>query len=316
MIYNRQVWGFFIITHCVTLDSVMVMNFTISFAIHFLNPLKKIPMARKLSNDEIKWILNIETSGARKEIAAASDEINKLAAANKRMATEKKAAEKQIAQQEKTMERLTKAEKENSEAFREAETTRNSARAEMEDYTIKMGENSRAIEENTTKIGELKQGMSLTEMTMSQLRERAADLQKQLNNTSSEANPEAYRALQKDLTAVNARMVEVKGAGKGLMAQLAGIPHPVGTATKTVMGFGTALKKLALNPVGAVLMALVVLFKALRVGVNSSEEASNKFNQILAPMRLLFDKLLLVVQKLTNAILGWIQSAMEGIGRL
>ena len=272
-------------------------------------------MARKLSNDEIKWILNIETSGARKEIAAASDQINKLAAANKRMATEKKAAEKQIAQQEKAMERLTKAGMENSEAFREAEATRNSARAEMEDYTIKMCENSRAIEENTTKIGELKQGMSLTEMTMSQLREPAADLQKQLNNTSASANPKEFNALNKDLSAVKARIGEVSNEGKSLMQQFAAMPHPVGTAAKTVMGFGTALKKLAMNPVGAIIMAIALAFTALRKGINSSEEAMNKFQQILAPLRLLFDRLLYIIQKVTVAVLGFVQSLIEGISR-
>lgn len=269
----------------------------------------------KLTQDEIKWILSVDSKGANREIAVTSSEINKLAQSNRTMTADMKLAEKQIKQQEKEMARLSKAGQENSEAYRQAKETRDMARHDMDDYTRKIAENNRAIDENKKKIEELEQGMSLNEMTMKQLRQRASDLQKQLNITSKEANPKEYNNLQKELQQVRTRMFDVSNSGKGLVQQFAAMNNPVGQAAKAVLGFGQALKALIANPVGVVIMAVAAAFMAIKTAINSSEEASNRFQKIMAPLKLLMDGLLNVLQKVVGAFLDFTLAIMDWAGK-
>ena len=269
----------------------------------------------KLTPDEIKWILSIDAKGVNKEIAVTSSEINKLSQANKVMAADMKAAEKQIKETEKAMEKLAKAGQQESAAYRELKSTRDSARADIDDYTRKIGENNRAIAESKKKIEELTAGMNINEMSMKQLRSRAAELQKQLNVTSYSANPKEYKALQKELSQVTSRMEFVGMQGKGLIAQFAGMNHPIGTAAKAVQGFGQALKALIANPVGIIIMAVAAAFTALKKAITSSEENMNKFQQLLAPLKVLFDALMLVIQKTAGAILDFVLKVVDGFAK-
>lgn len=270
----------------------------------------------KLTQDEIKWILSIDAKGVNKEIAVTSSEINKLSQANKVMAADMKAAEKQIKETEKAMEKLAKAGQQESEAYQELKATRDSARADIDDYTRKIGDNNRAITENKKKIEELSNGMSISEMSMRQLRQRATELEKQLNATSYSANPKEYKALQKELGQVNSRMEFVERQGKGLLQQFAGMNHPIGTAAKAVLGFGQALKALIANPVGLIIMAIAAAFSMLKTAISSSEENMNKFQQLLAPLKVLFDALILVIQKTAGVILDFVLKTLDGLAKL
>lgn len=270
----------------------------------------------KLTQDEIKWILSIDAGGVQKEIAATSSEIQKLSAENRLMEKDMKAAEKQIKEQERIMQRLAKAGMEESSAYKEARATRNSARADINSYTVRIRENSRAIKENEKKLKELNEGMKLNEMSMKQLRARAAYLRKQLSVTSYAANPKEYKKLQKELSRVNRRMADVSGKGKGLIAQFASMNHPVGTAARAVQGFGQALRALLGNPVGLIIMAIAGAFMALKKAVSSSEENLNKFQQLTAPLKALFDALLLIIQKVAGAILDFALKAVESFTKI
>lgn len=270
----------------------------------------------KLTQDEIKWILSIDAKGVNKEIAVTSSEINKLSQANKVMAADMKAAEKQIKETEKAMEKLAKAGQQESEAYQELKATRDSARADIDDYTRKIGENNRAIDENKKKIEELTDGMDINEMSMKQLRQRAAELKMQLNATSASANPKEFQALQKDLEKVNTRMFDVQNQGKGLVQQFASMNNPVGSAAKSVLGFGQALKALIANPVGIIIMAVAAAFMALKKAITSSEENMNKFQQLLAPLKVLFDALMLVIQKTAGVILDFVLKTLDGLAQL
>ncbi|NLV87629.1 MAG: hypothetical protein GX025_10525, partial [Clostridiales bacterium] len=103
-----------------------------------------------------------------------------------------------------------------------------------------------------------------------------------------------------------------------MMDNMTAIPVPVGMAASAMKGLGTAMKALAANPIGVVIMALVAVFMAFKKAISSSEDASTKFQMILAPLKALMDALLNVVQKLvgtfldlTLAVMGWITKAME-----
>ncbi len=272
----------------------------------------------KLTEDQIRWILSIDAKGVHKEIAVTSSEIRNLEQDNKRMSKEMKGVETAIKEMEKEMARLTRAGRENSEEFKRIKAIHHEATMEAENYRVKTIENTKAIEEEKKKLEELEESMSVNEMSMRQLRQYASELQKQLEATSFAANPGEYKELQKELTYVQNRMQFVGQQGKGLIAQFAGMNHPVGTAAKAVQGFGQALKVLIANPVGIVIMAIAVAFSAFKKAINSSEEASNKFQIVLAPLKALFEGVLYIVQKvvvglldLTAAMLDWASKAAE-----
>lgn len=248
-------------------------------------------MAGKLTQDEIKWILSIDAKGVNKEIAVTSSEIIKLSQANKMMAADMKAAEQQIKQQEKEMSRLTRAGQQNSAAYQQAKATRDSARADMDDYTRKIADNNRAIENNREKISELTAGMNLNEMSMKQLRQRASELAKQLNVTSLAANPEEYKALQKDLDATKLRMSELRNAGSGLMDNLSAIPGPAGQVASSVKGIIQAMKALMATPIGIALAAITAGFFALKSAIGSSDEATTKFEGSMKGLRTAWDSM-------------------------
>lgn len=267
----------------------------------------------KLTQDEIKWILSIDAKGVNKEIAVTSSEINKLAQANKVMAADMKAAEKQIKETEKAMEKLAKAGQQESEAYQELKTTRDSARDDIDDYTRKIGDNNRAITENKKKIEELTAGMNINEMSMKQLRQRAAELKTQLNATSASANPKEFQALQKDLEKVNSRMFDVGTQGKGLLQQFAAMNNPVGSAAKSVLGFGQALKALIANPVGLVIMAIVAAFYALKTAIMGSDEATTKYEAAVAALRTILDALKRNVVEVVGAFINLITLDFAGL---
>lgn len=248
-------------------------------------------MAGKLTQDEIKWILSIDAKGVNKEIAVTSSEIIKLSQANKMMAADMKAAEQQIKQQEKEMSRLTRTGQENSSAFQQAKATRDSARADIDDYTRKIADNNRAIETNRQKITELTSGMDLNEMSMKQLRQRASELAKQLNVTSLAANPAEYKALQKDLDATKLRMSELRNAGNGLMDNLSAIPGPAGQVASSVKGIIQAMKALMATPIGIALAAITAGFYALKSAIGSSDEATTKFEGSMKGLKTAWDSM-------------------------
>lgn len=167
-------------------------------------------MANKLKDDEIRWILSLDAKGVQGELKTTSSVIQRLTDDNKKLEAELKLATRQMAEAEKEMKKLTAAGKEDSEAFREAEATYKSAADEVADYTKRIRDNKKAIEENNAKAKEMVKTLKLEDMTMNQLKQRAYDLQKQLDNTSKSAHPEAYKALEKELNQVNSRMGELK----------------------------------------------------------------------------------------------------------
>lgn len=119
------------------------------------------------------------------------------------------------------------------------------------------------------------------------------------NNRRDVAN---YRGqiegLFKDMGALNGVF---PGAAKGATA--------FGTSIK---GLSTAFKALLANPIILVITGVVALFTALGKALKSSEEMTQRFNAVLAPLKLVMDAVLNVLQ----TIVGWILSGIEAIGKL
>lgn len=168
----------------------------------------------KLKDDQIRWILSLDAKGVQSELTSISSVVQQLTDDNKKLEAELKLATKQMSDAEKEMKKLAAAGKEDSDAFREAEATYRSAASDIADYTKRIRDNKKAIEENDAKAKEMVKTLRLEDMTMKQLKQRAKELEKQLDDTSEGTHPEVYQALDKELTAVKNRMGELKKSSK------------------------------------------------------------------------------------------------------
>ncbi|MDR0681169.1 MAG: hypothetical protein LBG15_04865 [Dysgonamonadaceae bacterium] len=273
-------------------------------------------MAGKLKDDQIRWILSLDAKGVQGELQTLSSTVKRLQADNASLKKEMSAAGKQMKEAASEMARLEKAGQKTSVAYQEAKGTFEAAKEEIASYTQKISENNKAIEENKKKTSEIIREMKTEDMTMSQLRQRSNDLQKQLNNTSAAADPKAYKALQKELGAVNNRMFVVENTGKSMLSQFASMNNPVGSAARAVQGFGQVLTYLTKHPVIATIALIIGLFVKLKDALFKNEEAMNSLNRLMAPMKVLFDGIVNVIQKLVIGFLQFVEVVLSGISKL
>lgn len=143
-------------------------------------------MGKKLSEDEIKWILSVESSEAQQNIHKLTKENQKLAASNKALTKE--------------MTELVAQGKKESQEYKNLDKALQS--------------NNQQISKNKKLIGALTDKLNINELTMAQLRKRAKELARQLENTSRAAHPEEYARLNNQLKATNARIGQLNNSGK------------------------------------------------------------------------------------------------------
>lgn len=179
-------------------------------------------MGKKISEDEIKWILSVNSTQAQQEIRS-------LEKANKDLKKSNKAlTEEQV--------KLIAAGKKESEEFR--------------NISKEIKKNNSILNQNTGKIKDLEKSMGLTSLTMNQLRRKAKELQRQLSDTSKQTNPEEYSQLERELGAVRDRMDEVQSSSnrvRGAMGSVEGGIKKVGFAIKAFVLYkvGEYLKSIA-----------------------------------------------------------------------
>lgn len=238
-----------------------------------------------LRDDNINLHINVTSNEAQESIRQLSQNNRDLEKTNKAVRLE--------------MEKLKAQGKEQSDEFKQLETVYKS--------------NSASIRENAKEIKNLEQSLGLNDMTMTQLRKHAKELQSQLDHTVESADPKGYSDLQKQLEATKGRMGELKGAGQSLAGQLSSIPGPAGSVVQGVMGINSAFKILLANPIMLVIAAVVAIFKALYDALKSSEDATNKLNAIMAPLGAIMDAILNVIQRCVGVILNFISSIVNGL---
>ena len=246
-------------------------------------------MSAKLTDDHIKWILDLDAEGIQGELVKVSSQIKSLTIDNKNLASEMKEASKQMNDAQAAMTKLEKVFQTNSVAYKEAKATFESAKNEVADYKKKIESNTVAIAKHKQTIDTVVKSMNIQDMTMTQLKQRAADLEKQMAKTSISASPDAYKNLDKQLSAVNSRMGEVKDFNKGLLAQFAEMHNPVGSAAQTVIGFSDALSAIFKSPYGLLLAGIAAAFYLIKTAVEGSEEATVRYNAALKSMHSLSD---------------------------
>lgn len=144
-------------------------------------------MANKhLTEDEIKYTVNVESSNTQKKIHELEQQTKKLRSENK--------------------ERLQQMIKMEAAGKKETDTYKNLKK--------QYSETGKEIKNLTSQISEHTSKINVLDMTMVQLKKRQKELQRELDNTSQSLNPEAYDVLEKKLQEVGGRMAELKQNAK------------------------------------------------------------------------------------------------------
>lgn len=149
-------------------------------------------MAKKLTEDQINWILSVDASEAQQEI-------RKLVKTNRELVNVNKERRQELI-------KLEAQGKKETEEYRNLES--------------EIKKTSQAISTNNKLVGELEKKLDITGLTMSQLKKKARDLQRQLDQTVQSANPEEYQALQNELDRVRGRMDELRAAGRHVQNEM------------------------------------------------------------------------------------------------
>lgn len=93
-----------------------------------------------------------------------------------------------------------------------------------------------------------------------------------------------------------------------------GIAPAMTIAKNSVVTFGKSLLGLLANPIVATLTAIAGAIMLVSKGISSSEENSNKWAVIIAPLNRLLTAMLSVVQEITGAILSWVNNGARLVG--
>ena len=146
-------------------------------------------MANKhLTEDEIRYTVDVKTADAQKAIYTLEQQSKKLRSENKARLSQMISLE--------------------AAGRKESETYRNLKK--------QYSETSKEIRTLTDRIGEQTSKIDILDMSMVQLKKQQKSLQKEMDNTVKSLNPEAYGVLEHRLMDVNARISELKQNAKSL----------------------------------------------------------------------------------------------------
>lgn len=173
-------------------------------------------MGKHLSEDEIKYVVTAETNEAQKNIFQLEKKVKDLT-------KEEKDRRSQMIELEARGKKNTKAYKNLSE--------------EADKYKKQIRELNKEIAAETKKL-------DVNSMTMNQLKKRAKDLQRQLDNTAQALHPQKYAELEKQLHTVKDRMENLKFTAKSMMEVFANdniLNYALGNAYTKIASFVFAM---------------------------------------------------------------------------
>lgn len=184
------------------------------------------------------------------------------------------------------------------------------------EYRALADQEAEVLNKQRAALGKTKTEVIAAEGSFDALNKRLGDLKKQWKATGDEME-------RAELTK---QINEVKGELNTMNESIGNFQHNVGNysnAMREVFGgaldavsgkvklLNTALNLLKSNPFLALLGGAALVIKGIVNAIKSSEEAMQRVNVLLAPMKVLSDAVLNVFQKLAGHLL----SAFEGIGK-
>lgn len=170
---------------------------------------------------------------------------------------------------------------------------------------------------NKAAKGTLDQYNNSEKDSINTLKKRIKELNTERN--AMDMNSKEYKKATKELKTLNDKLREagtsagdwkanvgnyaqsISGAFSQMGAAATGLAGPVGT-------LNTSMLKLAANPVGAVIVALTASIGTLAKGIKSSEENTNRWNQVLAPVKATMTLMERGAQNLASEFLDWAES--------
>ena len=99
-----------------------------------------------------------------------------------------------------------------------------------------------------------------------------------------------------------------------MQTELGGVKQAFNVGKTAVIGFSKQLLALLTNQIVAILASIAAAIMLVSKAINSSEEASNRWNIITAPLSRSLDFLLNIVQRLAGGILSVVESGAKMIG--
>lgn len=171
-------------------------------------------MAKKLQADTIKFVVDIEAKKFQEELYTLNSRTKELTETNSTLQKRLKAADKELESATKKYNKLGEAGLTASEDFKHFGNRISILKTLTAGLTKDINANKKEISENNKQAKNLTNTLKVEQMTMSQLKTRARELQVQLDSTSKAANPEAYASLDKQLKEVNNRMSDLNGGAK------------------------------------------------------------------------------------------------------
>ena len=267
----------------------------------------------KLTDDQIKWTLILDAKGVQGEINKLSSDIRRLEQDNRNLEGAMAATRKELAENEKEMQKLEKAGKTSSDRYKELQNNSSALRDNIRELKKEIDSNNQSIKNHEKSISDNIKSMKLSDMTMAQLKQRAAELKSQLEVTSRSANPEEFEKLNKELKSVEKQMSENNVSTHSLSETLEAIPGPVGGAIKSVKGLGTAFKALIANPVGIIIMAVVTAFMLLKNIVEGNKDAMTLFNGASQALLGVLDSLKRIATEVFSLLWNLVTLDFEGM---
>lgn len=267
----------------------------------------------KLSEDQIKWALSLDAGGVQGEINGLNSSIYQLEQTNKTLNGSLKETQKELQAMQKEMEKLEKTGQTNSTRYTELSKKFSETQKAANSLSNEIASNNKKIQESANQVKSLTSSMSASDMTMSQLRKRSAELKAQLDVTSASANPKEYKRLQQQLAETTEAMDDLSSKGRSTLTNLSAIPGPVGKVGQSIQGLSKAFKLLIANPVGVVIMAIVVAFQLMKKAIEGSDKATTIFTGIMQALGSVLDSVLRIVTQVYAAIFDLITLNFDGL---
>ena len=223
-------------------------------------------------------------------------------------------------------------------------------RMSREEYNIKLTENRVATQQYTDAIRELNKQIQNERKEQTEMEGSLVRLRAELSNLTAAydrlSRVEREGAKGKELQdKINAITDELKGAEEEtqrfyrnvgnyeaailkaaqsnipfldsiikMQTELGGVKQAFNVGKTAVIGFSKQLLALLTNPIVAILASIAAAIMLVSKAINSSEEASNRWNIIAAPLSRSLDFLLNIVQRLAGGILSVVESGAKMIG--
>ena len=160
----------------------------------------------KLTDDQLRFIIDIEATGAQGQINTLNAEIGKLEKQNASLSSSLTKVNNELTKQEKKLQKMEAAGKTNTAAYRQLTQSVEANRQKQAQLSTQLKQTQNALDKDREKVAQFTSSLKLNQMTMQQLRERAAQLRKQLDLTSKAASPETFKRLSSELAKTEAQM--------------------------------------------------------------------------------------------------------------